>query len=93
MRYVGILLFMLMLDALLIILFIMYNFLWWNPDTGVIPMLSDMANRTITNPTFRDQVISNLVTNNEYFNWMMTTCIVLTVVVGVVGSLDKEKTE
>jgi len=91
MRYPLILAMMIMLDGILIVMYIMFNYMFVNPISGVQPMLSDMANRTITNPTFLNQIQSGFSLQNEFFGFGMTTLIILTVIVAVVGATDKDK--
>ena len=80
---------MICLDATLIVLFIMFNFVFTNPDNGIYPMMSDMAKKTITNPHFLSQTLMWFSYQNEYFDFSMITSIVLTVIVGIMGALGK----
>jgi len=91
MRYPLILAMMIMLDGILIIMYIMFNYMFVNPINGVQPMLSDMANRTITNPTFLTQVQSGFSLQNEFFGFGMATLIIINVIVCVVCATDKDK--
>jgi hypothetical protein len=91
MRYPLILAFMIVLDAILIILFIMFNYMFNNPVNGSITLLSDMANKTIIDPTFLAQVQSGFSLQNEFFGFGMTILIIMTVIIGVVGATDKDK--
>lgn len=91
MRYPLILAFMICLDAVLIILYIMFNYMFNNPVNGSITMLNDMANRSITNGSFLAQVRSGFNLQNEFFGFGMAILIIMTVIVGVVGATDKDK--
>ena len=82
---------MIMVDAILIIMYIMFNYMLVNPVNGVQPMLSNMANNTISNPTFLSQVRDGFSLQNEFFGFGMTTLIIINVIVCVVSATDKEK--
>ena len=91
MRYPIILAMLIMLDGILIVMYIMFNYMFVNPINGVQPMLSDMANWTITNPTFLAQVQNGFSLQNEFFGFGMTTIIIINVIVCVVCATDKDK--
>ena len=80
---------MVLMTGIFHMIFIMYDWGFHNPDSGVFTILDEHANDTITNETFKNSYDNNTNMFQDFFGYGRFFLLAVTVIVCVVGITRK----